>query len=121
MIWGYSRTNANREGFEDIVFFNKNTGTLKSVTLPLQILYKMKHYPWKSHKIKINSLELPRPKTKTLEFPNCTFSIPLKITCSQAPTHLLLISMNMQRRGFLSRWSVVKKHVLPEQKKLLVL
>ena len=49
-----------------IYFFEKNPGIFHFFTLPLEIPDKTKLTPWIFHKIVLDLLEIPRPKTKTL-------------------------------------------------------
>ena len=65
---GYSRKNPNKVGGGGlrIYFFEKNPGIFHFFTLPLEIPDKTKLTPWIFHKIVLDLLEIPRPKTKTL-------------------------------------------------------
>ena len=51
-------------GVEDILF-RKLPGIFHFFTLPLEIPDRTKLHPWKSHKIVLDPLKIPRPKTKT--------------------------------------------------------
>ena len=48
-----------------IYFFENPPGIFHFFTLPLEILDKTKLNPWIFHKIVLDPLEIPRPKTKT--------------------------------------------------------
>ena len=51
-------------------FLEKDPGISRFVTLPLEILDKMKVRAWKFHKIVLHQLEFPRPKAKTHGIPH---------------------------------------------------
>ena len=66
-VMGYCRKNPNRwgrGGVEDILF-STPPGILHFFTLPLEIPNKTKLNPWIFHKIVLDSLAIPTPKTKT--------------------------------------------------------
>ena len=76
---GYCRKNPNRwgrGGVEDILFWTP-PGILHFFTLPLEIPNKTKLNPWIFHKIVLDSLAIPTPKTKPLEIPHYFFLVTL--------------------------------------------
>ena len=63
LILGYSRKKSNKEeGWLRTYFFENPPGIF--FTLPLEISDKTRLHAWKFHKIVLDSLEIPRPKTK---------------------------------------------------------
>ena len=64
---GYSRKNPNRVegggGVEDL--FEIPPGIFHFFTLPLEVPDKTKINHWIFHKVMLDPLEIPRPKTKT--------------------------------------------------------
>ena len=60
-----SRKNPNRGEVLKIHFFEKPPGIFYFFTLTLEIPEKTKLNPWIFHKIVLDPLEIPRPKTKT--------------------------------------------------------
>ena len=62
---GCSRKNPNRGGGLRIYFFENPLDFFNFFTLPLEVPDKTKLNPWIFHKIVLDPLEIPRPKTKT--------------------------------------------------------
>ena len=54
-------------------FFEKTPGIFHVFTLPLEISDKTELNSWIFHKIVLDPLEIPRPKTKTSGNPACCF------------------------------------------------
>ena len=63
-ILGYSRKNPNRGGW-GYTFLKTPRGIFHIFTLPQEIPDKTKHNSWIFHKIMLEALKIPRPKTKT--------------------------------------------------------